>query len=138
MIMFLLWLAPLALYAFTVLRRQKLPERPRGRLVLAALAGNILLLVGYARLTAALDDRERARIVAEGERCLREHLAEVCQTGPMITDPPTPPFHWEWALAAYAASCLGLYLLLHLLEQRMVRREDERSAEAPGSGPSSA
>jgi len=120
---YLLWLAPFAFYAVAVLRRQKLPERPRGRLVLAAFAGNVLLLVGYAKLLTALDAWERARIIAEGERCVRERLAEACPMG-LIIDPPPPPYHWEWAFAVYAVTSLGLYLLLYLLEQRMVRRED--------------
>jgi len=133
---FLVWLAPFALYAAVILNRRALPPRRRGWLVAGALAGNILLLVGYAEALAALDRRQRAEFMAFAERCMREHLADACPAGYPIFDPPPPPLHWEWALIAYVLAAAGMYFLLYVREQRMVRPEVEEAAQlgrdAPG------
>jgi hypothetical protein len=134
---FIVWMAPFALYMVVFLRRQVPSAGRRALLVTVAFAGNILLLVGYALALSSLDRLQRARFMEYADRCMREHLAEACPSGYPIFDPPPPPLHWEWAMVCYVFAAAGLYFLLHVIEQRMVRREakaDQGSTlDAPGA-----
>jgi hypothetical protein len=122
LLVFLILLAPLALYAVRISRRQFTSVRNRGLLVLAALVGNALLLVGYALALAGLLRLQRA-----------------CAANCADLDPPPLPPHWEWAMVAYVLASASLYFGLYVIEQRMARREADAVArsdpDAPGLEP---
>jgi hypothetical protein len=118
---FLAWLAPFAIFALVIVRRRTLTTERRTLIILASLAGNILLLFLYAQALAALDRLERANFMAFADRCMREHLADACPAGFPIWDPPQPPLHWEWAVVGWVLASAGLYFLLHLLALRLER-----------------
>ncbi|MBV9884137.1 MAG: hypothetical protein JO276_14095 [Sphingomonadaceae bacterium] len=124
-LLYVVWLVPLIIYVTVLLVRSRVSVRQRGLLITAAVWGNILLLIFYAQALAALDRLQRARALAEAERCTREHLSEACPVGYGIWDPPPPPLHWEWVVVAYVFAMAGLYVLLHMSEQRLARRGDD-------------
>ena len=98
------WLAPFALYVVVTLRTRMLPVRLRALLVISVFGGNLLLLAGYTQAVAALDRLESARNGGYG-----------------FVDPPAP-LYWEWALVGYVVAAAGLYFLLYVLKQQMMRR----------------
>jgi len=128
---YFVWWAPLALYVGVILCRAVPNLYWRGLLIMAALAGNILLLRGYTEALAALDRLQRW----EAGRCWREHPAEACPNPYPLSESSPLPNHWEWAQVAYVLAAAGLYFLLYVVEQRMARREADAVERLGGDPP---
>lgn len=129
---YVIWLPPFFVFAVATLASRTSGSRANG--VLAALIGNLALIVLYAVGIAGLRLWERERWVEWGERCLERARVDptivACPAGYPILDPPQPPLYWEVPFGMFLAGLIALYLILGPRSRSQSRIGGSSSKEA--------